>query len=1090
MANIKKNEIGYDEVIAAGTANALMVQYKRANAAPLDITEVFTSLDSAEDYAANGLTSYAGQVIAIAGENVETKVYKITSGGTLVELVDADALAEVVESAGKIAEVKVNGAALEIVDKSVNIDLSAYGEKTWIKEEIVKAATEGKVDLTGYATEEFVTSKGYITANDEAVTSKASKTDVEALSGVVETLVGEDANQSVREIAKDEVRLLVGSAPEALDTLGEIATWITSDSAGTVELVNKVAGIEDAVEALSGDSHTHENKEVIDGITADKVAAWDAAETNAKSHADGLNTAMDERMDAVEAAVEALEDIDHDAYVAADTALETKLQAEIDTKASQEYVDGTFLKASEKYDDTAVRGLITDEATARREAVEALEAAIEGEATARTEAVEALEAAIAQAQTDAEAHATGLDAEMNNRVAALEAVKDDYKGADEALETELRGVIGEVKEEIEGEIADAIDKVHTHENKSELDKIQDGDVAKWNQAKADIDAFLKLEEGETLNEALDTLKEIQKYVDEHGETAEGILTDVNNLKASLSETGATTQAIATAKSEAISEANAYADSLAANYDAAGAAATAQAAAKAYADSLAANYDAAGSAAAAQAAAEAKAAELASTAETNAKAHADDLNTEMNTRVAALEGMSRDFAAADAALKNELSDAIATAKSEAISAAATDATNKADKALTDAKAYVEEKVQVYEGGVATEVTEENKINVLVQASTESKENYLKVKEDNTLAVNQIGLKDAVTTKEILVEGGEWATAVKKVFTDGKVPVGTSWESFLEAMLCVEKFAASVSTSQSFIVSCGEPGAGIDGASNNGSVEVGTKVTLKAVSAKATTASQTLTVKTMDYGYKVGADGAITTATAYTKTLTPHKTAEASDLKEVFTKFTNKDGVALTTITGTSSLDAVEMYVAEGENKVVVSQTGDTYSAATNVNADTIYIRTNIGNFYKSNDKTTDNTITPASTPKTTEASGSTTYKVTGYRNTFYGVISSTADCDAELIRSLTKSGKAVAANGTLSITTTAGSSGNRMVIASPRTLKSVKNATATQDITTTLTNTHKTIAVPGDNGYGAVDYNVYDFSWREAFGSDTWNIIFN
>ena len=29
-----------------------------------------------------------------------------------------------------------------------------------------------------------------------------------------------------------------------------------------------------------------------------------------------------------------------------------------------------------------------------------------------------------------------------------------------------------------------------------------------------------------------------------------------------------------------------------------------------------------------------------------------------------------------------------------------------------------------------------------------------------------------------------------------------------------------------------------------------------------------------------------------------------------------------------------------------------------------------------------------------------------------------------------------------------------------------------------------------NEYGAVNYNVYDFSWKEAFGSDTWNIIFN
>ena len=50
------------------------------------------------------------------------------------------------------------------------------------------------------------------------------------------------------------------------------------------------------------------------------------------------------------------------------------------------------------------------------------------------------------------------------------------------------------------------------------------------------------------------------------------------------------------------------------------------------------------------------------------------------------------------------------------------------------------------------------------------------------------------------------------------------------------------------------------------------------------------------------------TAYTETLTPTKTAESSDMKEVFTKFTNKDGEVLSTITGSDSLDAVEIYFA--------------------------------------------------------------------------------------------------------------------------------------------------------------------------------------
>ena len=54
----------------------------------------------------------------------------------------------------------------------------------------------------------------------------------------------------------------------------------------------------------SSAQHTHSNETVLNGITSEKVAAWDASEGNAKTYADGLNTAMNTR-------VEALEAIDH-----------------------------------------------------------------------------------------------------------------------------------------------------------------------------------------------------------------------------------------------------------------------------------------------------------------------------------------------------------------------------------------------------------------------------------------------------------------------------------------------------------------------------------------------------------------------------------------------------------------------------------------------------------------------------------------------------------------------------------------------------------------------------------------------------------
>ena len=61
------------------------------------------------------------------------------------------------------------------------------------------------------------------------------------------------------------------------------------------------SALAEKVNAAAEGNHSHANKGVLDGITAEKVAAWDASEGNAKTHATELNTAMDTRMQAVEA---------------------------------------------------------------------------------------------------------------------------------------------------------------------------------------------------------------------------------------------------------------------------------------------------------------------------------------------------------------------------------------------------------------------------------------------------------------------------------------------------------------------------------------------------------------------------------------------------------------------------------------------------------------------------------------------------------------------------------------------------------------------------------------------------------------------
>lgn len=57
---------------------------------------------------------------------------------------------------------------------------------------------------------------------------------------------------------------------------------------------NLNAALKEKVNAAAEGNHSHANKTVLDGITAEKVAAWDAAEQNAKNYVDGLVASNDE----------------------------------------------------------------------------------------------------------------------------------------------------------------------------------------------------------------------------------------------------------------------------------------------------------------------------------------------------------------------------------------------------------------------------------------------------------------------------------------------------------------------------------------------------------------------------------------------------------------------------------------------------------------------------------------------------------------------------------------------------------------------------------------------------------------------------
>lgn len=91
---------------------------------------------------------------------------------------------------------------------------------------------------------------------------------------------------------------------DGLNTSMDTRVKAVEDTSHTHENMEVLSGITatkvSAWDDASTKAHVHDNKAVLDGITDAQVTAWNAAETNAKTYADGLNTSMDARVTAVE----------------------------------------------------------------------------------------------------------------------------------------------------------------------------------------------------------------------------------------------------------------------------------------------------------------------------------------------------------------------------------------------------------------------------------------------------------------------------------------------------------------------------------------------------------------------------------------------------------------------------------------------------------------------------------------------------------------------------------------------------------------------------------------------------------------------
>lgn len=261
----------------------------------------------------NGDADTAGSVAksiadAIAALDLENTYVAIEEGKSLVADTEIARLAAMKDGANKVEASTTNG---NIKIDGVETVVYTHPEKHTVSDisdfdTSVKAYDYAtKTEAQGYATTEAgkVQSAldGYEESNDAAVEAITGR--VTTAEGKINTLVATDADKSAREIATEEAETAANAMKDAIlgegikdtfDTLKEIQDWIEGDGVNATELTDALAGEAalrgEADEALGkridAIDHTHANKGVIDGITAEKVTAWDAAEQNAKDYAD------------------------------------------------------------------------------------------------------------------------------------------------------------------------------------------------------------------------------------------------------------------------------------------------------------------------------------------------------------------------------------------------------------------------------------------------------------------------------------------------------------------------------------------------------------------------------------------------------------------------------------------------------------------------------------------------------------------------------------------------------------------------------------------------------------------------------------
>lgn len=407
---------------------------------------------------------------------------------------------------GKVGEVPEGQNVMGIIQ---NIQENAYDD-TELRG-LISGLDSNKADKTQVATDISTAVKAEEDARKEAVAGVQGA--IDALSGThatdkaaLEASIALKADQTALDEVADDVAEIAGDYLKKADK---------EELQGKIDLKAAQTALDAEIERATGaeaNLQTQINTIMNNPDAEGAINSINEFEAYVREHgtiADGMRTDINKNKEDIAAHVA----IDHD-FAGADASLKAELVAEIAKKSDKTTVEGIDGRlgiaegkvsaleeamdevegaVATKAEQSALNKEIEDREAgdaALDERLQLVEAQLgDGEnsvsdliADAKQEAITtATETAAADATAkankaleDAKKYADAEDAKIESRVDALEG----------ATHTHTNKALLDTYTQTEANLADAVAKKHEHANKAELDKIADGDVAKWNSAES------------------------------------------------------------------------------------------------------------------------------------------------------------------------------------------------------------------------------------------------------------------------------------------------------------------------------------------------------------------------------------------------------------------------------------------------------------------------------------------------------------------------------------------------------------------------------------------------------------------------------